>query len=864
MLWHAISAEETANELGTSLENGLNSAQISRLTLKYGENVLKEKKKKSIPKKFVSQFSDFMVIILFIAAFISFVVSLLSGEGEFYDPVIILLIVMINAIIGVIQESKAEKAIEELKKMAAPYAMVIRSGKKTLIKTSELLPGDLVLIETGDIIPADIRITKTVNLLCEESALTGESLPSEKNAIGILPTNTSVADRKNMLYMGSSVSMGRGEGIVVETGMNTQMGKIAQMIDTVDSPETPLSRKLSQIGKVLGICALFICAVIFIIGVLRKQNILEMFIMSVSLAVAAIPEGLPAVVTIVLSLGVRRMADKNVIVRKLQAVETLGSATVICSDKTGTLTENKMEVKKIFSFSDEKEKIAKVLRYGTLCNNSTLSEDKIIGEPTEVAIAKACDSDIEYLNEKFPRVKEVPFDSKRKMMTTVHKIGEKYLVITKGAPDFLVSRCSYYMKNDIREEMTVSARNIISNENVAMAQSALRVLCVAYKEIEDLSEALEEGLCFLGLIGLMDPPRAKVKDAVRICKEAGIKTVMITGDHKITAKAIGEEIGICENEEEIITGAQLDKMDEGKLKDVIEKYKVFARVSPEHKVKIVKAFSGNGHIVAMTGDGVNDAPALNKADIGCAMGKGGTEVAKSASDLIIADDDFSTIVEAVREGRGIYRNIMKTVHFLISCNIGELLATFLSIILNFPLHFEAIQLLWVNLITDSLPAIALGCEPIEEDIMKKPAQKSSSLFSKKMIYDMAIEGMQIGALSVLAYAIGRMFFDVDAGYPIIARTMAFAVLSLSQIAHAFNMRSANVFNFKKSKLLFSALICVLLQVSVIEIAFLSSMFKTQSLSLLQWIIVVVLSLMPLLTKETEKRIFNDGKNHKKY
>ena len=864
MLWHTISAEETANELGTSLESGLSLAQISRLTAKYGENVLKEKKKKSIPRKFVSQFSDFMVIILFIAALISFTVSLLSGEGEFYDPIIILLIVMINAIIGVIQESKAEKAIEELKKMAAPYAMVVRSGKRTLVKTNELVPGDLVLIETGDIIPADIRITKTVNLLCEESALTGESLPSEKNAVGILPANTSLADRKNMLYMGSSVSMGRGEGIVVETGMNTQMGKIAQMIDSVPPPETPLSKKLSQIGKMLGICALIICAVVFIIGVLRKQNVMEMFIMSVSLAVAAIPEGLPAVVTIVLSLGVRRMADKNVIVRKLPAVETLGSATVICSDKTGTLTENKMEVKRVFSFSDDKEKIAKVLRYGTLCNNSTLSEDKIIGEPTEAAIAKACDSDIEYLNEKFPRVKEIPFDSKRKMMTTVHKTGEKYLVITKGAPDFLISRCIGYEKNDTVEEMTTNARSIISNENVGMAQSALRVLCVAYKEVENLSQVSEDGLSFLGLIGLMDPPRAKVKDAVKICKEAGIGSVMITGDHKITAKAIAKEIGICENDDEIITGAQIDKMGEGKLKDSIERYKVFARVSPEHKVKIVEAFSANGHIVAMTGDGVNDAPALNKADIGCAMGKGGTEVAKSASDLIITDDDFSTIVEAVREGRGIYRNIMKTVHFLISCNIGELLATFVSLLLNFPLHFEAIQLLWVNLITDSFPAIALGCEPIEDDIMKKPSKKASKLFSKKMIYDMAIEGMQIGALSVFAYAIGRMFFDADKANPIIARTMAFAVLSLSQIAHAFNMRSANVFNIRKSKLLFSAFICVLLQVSVIQIPFLSVMFKTQNLSVIQWAIVAVLSFVPLLTKEIEKRSLIVGKNHKKY
>ena len=468
------------------------------------------------------------------------------------------------------------------------------------------------------------------------------------------------------------------------------------------------------------------------------------------------------------------------------------------------------------------------------------------------------------MNEKFPRVKEIPFDSKRKMMTTVHKTGEKYLVITKGAPDFLISRCIGYEKNDTVEEITTNARSIISNENVGMAQSALRVLCVAYKEVENLSQVSEDGLCFLGLIGLMDPPRAKVKDAVKICKEAGISSVMITGDHKITAKAIAKEIGICENDDEIITGAQIDKMGEGKLKDSIERYKVFARVSPEHKVKIVEAFSANGHIVAMTGDGVNDAPALNKADIGCAMGKGGTEVAKSASDLIITDDDFSTIVEAVREGRGIYRNIMKTVHFLISCNIGELLATFVSLLLNFPLHFEAIQLLWVNLITDSLPAIALGCEPIEEDIMKKPSKKASKLFSKKMIYDMLIEGMQIGALSVFAYAIGRMFFDVDRSNPIIARTMAFAVLSLSQIAHAFNMRSANVFNIRKSKLLFSAFICVLLQVSVIQVPFLSVMFKTQNLSVIQWAIVAVLSFVPLLTKEIEKRIFIVGKNHKKY
>lgn len=870
MQWHSISIEDTVDKLNTDIDIGLSSKAVKERLEKYGENKLKEKKPKNLSQKFLTQFSDFMVLILFAAAIISFTVSLIGGKSDYIDPIIILLIVIINAIIGVIQESKAERAIEALKKMAAPSAMVKRNGRIKAVKSNELVVGDIVILETGDIVPADIRVIKTNELYCEESALTGESLSVEKNGVGILPKDTLLGDRKNMLYMGSSISAGHGEGIVVETGMNTQMGTIAQMIDTQDTT-TPLQKKLAKIGKLLGICALIICAVIFVVGILRKKDILEMFVMSVSLAVAAIPEGLPSIVTIVLSIGVKRMAEKNTIVRKLPAVETLGGVDIICCDKTGTLTQNKMQVKKVFDMldDDDEESKQRILRFATLCNNSIMTGDRILGEPTEAAIVVACKSDINELNEKYQRVKEISFTSKRKMMTTVHKNENKYLVITKGAPEVLMSRCSKYSAGGILMNFDISSKNTVSRKCSDMASDALRVLAVAYKETEGIEAASEENLIFLGLIALADPIKPKVKDAVGICRNAGIIPVMITGDHRITAKAVAEEIGISESEGQIITGAEIDKMDDEKFKDRIDKYRVFARVSPQHKVRIVKALQSKGNVVAMTGDGINDAPALGSADIGCAMGKSGTEVAKSASDIIIADDDFSTIVAAVKEGRGIYLNIMRTIHFLVSCNIGEILTVFFSIIMNFPYPLEAIQLLWVNLITDSLPALALGEEPIRDDVMEtKKTQTKGKFISGMMMYDIVVEGCLIGALSSLAYTIGRAYFDADINFPVIGRTMAFATLSLSQIAHSFNMRSGkSIFQsgfFSGSKLFLCAVICAFMQIVVIEVPKLSVIFKTHSLPPVAWIIVLILSLTPIFLIEIEKKLKNVSKLLKKH
>ena len=735
--------------------------------------------------------------------------------------------------------------------------------------SAELVPGDLVLLNTGDLVPADLRLLEAHNLKAEESALTGESLPTGKNAEMTFPASTSLGDRRNMLFCGSSISEGRGAGIVVATAMSTQVGKIAHMINVEESPQTPLQRKLAQTGKMLGTGALLICLVIFVMGLFQKVNPLEMFMISISLAVAAIPEGLPAVVTIVLALGMRRMAASRAIVRRMPAVETLGSASVICSDKTGTLTQNRMTVVELTNL-DAKMPLSSaaggaMLNLAALCNNCIISNGKAHGDPTEAALLMAAPKQKEELEKQFPRVGEISFSSSRKMMTTIHKIGvNQYRIITKGAPDLLLNKCSSCLNHSAAVPMSSAYRGTIARKNEEMAARALRVLGVAYRDVTTLpknNESIESELTFCGLIGMIDPPRPQAREAVRLCKKAGIRPVMITGDHIATAVAIAKQLGIMGSSDAAMTGAQLDKTDQKELEKKIYQYVVFARVSPEHKVRIVKAFQAHGEVVAMTGDGVNDAPALKTADIGCAMGISGTDVAKAASDMILTDDNFATIVSAVREGRGIYENIKKTIHFLISCNIGEILTVFVAFLLRLPTPLLAIQLLWVNLVTDSLPALALGVEPIETDIMqRRPTKQNESVFAGGMGYNIIVEGCFIGALALLAYTVGRVFFDIDKAVPIVGRTMAFAVLSLSQVVHTFNMRSPHsVFKtgvFTNPKLLWAALICIALQTSVIVITPLSRIFKTAPLDPKQWLIVIILSLIPLLVVEIEKMIFS--------
>lgn len=851
MEWQSLTREDCAKELGTNLKNGLSPREAEVRKKKYGRNELAPPKKKSLLMRFLAQFSDFMIIILLIAAGISLVTSYLQQDNDYIDSIIILTIVVINALIGMIQESRAEKAIEALKKLSSPQAHVIRGGAELVVPAAELVLGDLVILKAGDLVPADLRLIEAVNLKAEESALTGESLPSEKRADVTFLAGTPLGDRHNLLFATSSITTGHGKGIVTATGMDTQVGHIAHMISTQEAPQTPLQRRLAQTGRWLGIGALVICFIIFIMGLFQRVQPLEMFLISISLAVAAIPEGLPAVVTIVLAIGVRRMAAKRSIVRRMPAVETLGSASVICSDKTGTLTQNRMtvvelrnSVGKIAIHSDEGRRL---LSMATLCTNCTVNGKIVIGDPTETAIVNACTEKKATLDAQFPRVMEIPFSSERKMMTTVHRLpGGKYRIITKGAPDILFTHCT----------------GGAPRQNEEMAAQALRVIGVAYRDIDHLpqkGEQIEKNLIFLGLIGMIDPPRPQVKNAVALCKKAGIRPIMITGDHAATAAAIARQLGILEGSGRVVTGADLDKMSQQQLERNIYSYCVFARVSPEHKVRIVQAFQSHGEVVAMTGDGVNDAPALRAADIGCAMGISGTDVAKAASDMILTDDNFATIVAAVREGRGIYENIKKTVHFLLSCNIGEILTVFVSFLLRLPLPLVAIQLLWVNLVTDSLPALALGVEPIDDDIMeRKPVKPHESIFSGGMAYNILIEGCLIGALSLLAYSVGRIYFDLDPAAPYIGRTMAFAVLSLSQVIHTFNIRSPHSI-FKTGltsnpRLVLAAIVCTALQAAVIVFPPLAAVFKTAVLTPMQWLTVAALSLAPLLVVEVEKAI----------
>lgn len=866
MEWQSLSREECIRQLKTDPKRGLTVPQVEQRSKEYGQNELREGKRPGLIAKFLEQFKDFMVIILLIAAAVSFFTSLFRHESDYIDPIIILLIVIVNAVIGVAQESRAEKAIDALKKLTSPESVVMRDGKRVKIASKEIVPGDIVFLTEGDFVPADLRILEAHNLRAEESALTGESLPVEKSAELVCGDKTPLGDRKNMLYSSSSVAAGRGVGVAVATGMETQVGKIAHMIHSEEAPQTPLQKRLAHTGKVLGIGALAICAVIFIMGLIQSVEPLDMFMISISLAVAAIPEGLPAVVTIVLAMGVRRMANCRAIVRRMPAVETLGSASVICSDKTGTLTQNKMTVVEVAGYdgvlTKQDTQARRILELAALCNNCTVSGDKIQGDPTEAALLAASPVPKDQLERRMPRVREIPFQSARKMMTTVHRLdNQQYRIITKGAPDLLMERCTTCQGGSFTAPMDQQVRRELQRRNEQMASRALRVLGVAYRDVKQLppENEWEKDLVFCGFIGMIDPPRPEAERAVRLCKKAGIRAVMITGDHVATAVAIAGKLGMMGPDDKALTGQQLDQMEQRDLERNIYQYSVFARVSPEHKVRIVKAYQKRGEIVAMTGDGVNDAPALKAADIGCAMGISGTDVAKGAADMVLTDDNFATIVEAVREGRGIYANIRKTIHFLISCNIGEILTVFMAFLLQLPLPLLAIQLLWINLVTDSLPALALGVEPIENDVMEQPPHRQNeSIFAGGMGYNILVEGCLIGALALLAYSVGRAFFDMDPSYPIIGRTMAFATLSLSQIVHSYNMRSSHslfrIGFLSNPQLLVASVICTIMQVSVIAVAPVAQIFKTAVLSGAQWVAVALISLVPFVVVEAEKAL----------
>ncbi len=794
--FHDKTAQEALNELSSDPVHGLSSDVAERLLLQNGPNKLREKKKKSAIQRFAEQFKDIMIIILILAAIVSFVVICVEKNwGELFEPALILLIVILNAIMGVVQESKAERALDALKNMSAPHARVIRNGEECIIDASMLVVGDIIRLEAGDFVPADARLIYSAGLKSEESALTGESVPSEKYADIVLDMSAPIGDRANMVFSGCSITYGTATAVVCATAMDTEMGKIANLLEGESSTQTPLQKKLADLGKYLGIVAIAACAIIFVVGLLNDIPPLEIFMTAVSLAVSAIPEGLPAIVTIVLSIGVQRMVKRGALIRRLPAVETLGGASVICSDKTGTLTQNRMTLTKAYFdtqaepeliSADNSEQIKRLLMYGTLCCDGLVvfSDDgeKHIGDPTETAIVLAAHKNgmtKEDLNSAYPRLAELPFDSDRKLMSTVNRIDGKNIVIVKGAFDIMASRC-------VRGDLATAKR--FTEE---MSNDALRVLAIAYKEIDTVpdaptSEQLECDLTFMGLVGMIDPPRPEAKEAVAVCRRAGIKPVMITGDHVVTASAIARELGILLDGDRAITGAELDAMTDSELDKAVESISVYARVSPENKIRIVKAWQRKGQVVSMTGDGVNDAPALKAADIGCAMGITGTDVAKGAADMTLTDDNFATIVEAVREGRGIYANIKKVVGFLLGTNIGEVIAVFVAMLLWHESPLLSMQLLWINLVTDSLPAIALGMEPVEAGVMDNPPKpKGEGLFARGLGVRVVLQGVMFAILTLVAFYIGK----TAGGTLAHGQTMAFMVLATSQVLHSYNMRS---------------------------------------------------------------------------
>ena len=870
-MWQTLRKEEVLRQLDTDEKQGLTEKEVKERQEKYGKNKLEEKKKESFIVKFIKQFNDFMIIILIIASIISAVVSKMQGENDYVDSIIIIGIVVFNALMGVIQEAKAEKSIEALKQMTPQLAKTIRSGKTVEINAEELVKGDIIILDAGNFVPADCRILESYNLKIEESSLTGETQGAEKDADVLCSKNAPLGDMKNMAFMASITVNGHGKAVVTDIGMNTKVGQIANMIIEDEAPQTPLQKKLGEVGKILGLACLAICVIIFVMGLIKHIEPVEMFMTSVGLAVAAIPEGLPAIVTIMLSIGVTKMAKKNSIIRKLPAVETLGSSSVICSDKTGTLTQNKMKVVDVRS-----QNRRFIIELATLCTDCDVNVEndvtKVSGEPTEKAIVEEginIGSVKNRLENFMPRVNEIPFDSNRKMMTTIHKIGNKYRVITKGAPDVLLQKCTKQIDtiSEMTNQYNIKIRSLenlkIQSDNRQMAQKALRVIAVAYKDLDVLpskidSQSIENNLTFVGLIGMIDPPRKGVKEAVQVCKNSGIKTVMITGDHLETAKAIAKDLGILEQRDLAITGQELDKMTQNQLEKNIKKYSVFARVTPEHKVRIVKAWQRNGAVVAMTGDGVNDSPALKNADIGIAMGKNGTDVAKNAADIILTDDNFVTIVEAVKQGRNIYDNIKKAIHFLIATNIGEIVTIFMGLVLGLKSPLLAIQLLWINLVTDSLPAIALGLEKPEKDIMqRKPVDSKKGIFADGLWNKIIVEGIMIGVLTLVAFSIGNKYYGLE-----VARTMAFLAIGFLELIHSFNVKNErSIFEaglFENKYLVESLVLGIFVQAIVVVVPAFASVFEVVPLNLTQWIITVAISLLPVPIIELQKKL--DFKN----
>lgn len=861
--WYTKGPETVLAELKTSRDLGLSHAQAQKRLEQYGPNALEQQKRPSVLIRLLGQMKDPMTLILLAAAVLSFFAS---GMTDWVEPVIILVIVAVNAAISLSQEDNAQKALEALRNMSAPQAKVLREGSVEMRSTDCLVPGDIILLEAGDLVPADARILECNSLQTDESAMTGESLPVSKQAESRLPDDTPLGDRCNMVISATTVTNGRAVCVVTDTGMNSEMGRIAGLLQNAEDTATPLQRRMTEISKILSLLCLFVCAITFGAGLAQGKPLLDMFMTAVSLAVAAIPEGLSAIVTIVLALGVQRMAGRGAIVKKLPAVETLGCASVICSDKTGTLTQNKMTVTEIWSVNENHRQ--EVLTTGTLCNNVQVSHVdgafSVTGDPTEaalVSIAHAEGLDKKQLEKSMPRKDELPFDSQRKLMSTLHLLpGGGYRLFVKGAPDVLLGRCRYILASS-PTPLTDNLRRQAEQANENMAAKALRVIGMAWRDFSDLPapitpRALERDLTFIGLAGMIDPPRPEVKTAVTNCGRAGIRPVMITGDHRSTAVAIAKELDIFRPGDLALTGEDLDFMPQNMLEQDVEKFSVYARVSPEHKTRIVQAWQKRGHIVAMTGDGVNDAPALKQADIGCAMGMNGTDVAKSASHMILTDDNFATIVHAVEQGRGIYSNIKKAIHYLLSCNIGEILTIFVATLLNFPqMPLIPVQLLWLNLVTDALPALALGMEPVEPQVMKYPPRSAEEkLFSKTFSLRLLWQGVMVGALTLGAYLLGEFVLSDPASADAAANTMAFATLTLSQLFHAFDVRSEDrslwSIGICSNKSMNEAfLIGLAMQMSVLCLPPLQKIFSVVFLTPIQWLAVLTLAITPVLVCE---------------
>ncbi|MCO6535114.1 MAG: calcium-translocating P-type ATPase, PMCA-type [Lactobacillus panisapium] len=872
------SVESVEKELSTTCKLGLSPEQVKQLQEKDGPNSLASKKKTSLFQRFIAQFKDFMIIVLIVAALLSGFVA-----QEWTDAAIIMIVVILNAVLGVFQEARSEEAINALKKMATPNAHVRRNGQVVEIPSTQLVQGDIVLLEAGDVVPADLRLTVTKSLKIEESALTGESVPVDKENGIIAEDKVALADQDNMAFANTNVTYGRGEGIVTQIGMNTEVGKIATMLNNTDETDTPLKRNLNQLGKTLTIMILIICAVVFVVGFFTKQGTeptqklaIDMFLVAVSLAVAAIPEGLPAIVTIILALGTQVMAKHNSIVRKLPAVETLGATDIICSDKTGTLTQNKMTVEQVY-YDNQDHKAAQPIAANTpalmamvLANDSKLDDnDRLLGDPTETALIQyALDQKIpvHQMLTDYQRLQEVPFDSERKLMSTVNRDGAQYFVAVKGAPDQLLKRVTKIEQNGQITAISAQQKEAILEANQKMAKNALRVLGLAYKNIDQLydeptTDNVEQDLVFAGLVGMIDPERPEAKKAIVEAHEAGIRTVMITGDFQVTAQAIAERLGILKpgQDERVVTGAQLDEISDDYLQEHVPDYSVYARVSPEHKVRIVKAWQARGKIVAMTGDGVNDAPSLKQADIGIGMGITGTEVSKGASDMILADDNFATIVEAVKQGRKVFSNIQKAILYLMSCNVGEVLTVFMMTMLGWDI-LAPVQLLWINLVTDTLPAIALGLEPVEQGIMKRaPRGRKSNFFSGGVSSSIVYQGILEGLLVLTTYQLGLNFgphMDNANLQHADALTMAFLTLGLIQLFHAFNSKYIHQSIFSKhtfsNKWFNWAIVISAVVMAAVELPFMTKFFDVTELNGLQWLIVLAAGICMIIIVEIVK------------